>query len=1548
MNPLIKYPVFVPEQVLTADSLNTVVEYLNEQNLSTRRNLIGIGIVCGLDVSSDLKKYVKISCGSGVTSLGLLINIPEQNTLYYRKFKDMAKPPYEKFIDKNDKQYKLWELLTEKEYKEADDPVNDKKLEDTSEFKLKNLAVLLYLEKIDKDLDNCIDEGCDEKGILRLFNLRKLLIKKTDLVKIIGNDKIFNTAERVAAVREQEIFEELHPACALPEVVTHRLNYNLSDLTSLGLSNINSWAKLKKAFLDVVQTDIVKIGEALYKSYNLYKDELIKLYSGGNPFSGYEESSIGSNDLYALIQTEVNKNDINVQYAYDFLCDLVKAYNEFSETATFYQSKCCINTDQFPYHLMLGALATSGKRSNQIYRHHWQPSLAVSNMNNSLEKLRLLHYKIFMMIENFKLRNFNSLSDIFITPGKYSGWPFSEHSMGHFYNDGTPSTIQKFWSYERTKRCKENTVLSYFSKQYSSRPFVLNPLLYSLQDYEYFRIEGHIGQEYETVLDNLKEKIKDFNLPFDVFGIKLFNDQLPIDIEDHCFNDIQTVYKSNRDEFLACLKFVDNQITAYVNAINLLLKKNPGLLDRQMPKVTSQFPFIRNIKHIYLILIIYAFHLKKIQHDLPEHIKDFNFQKFRVSYFVVSSFTLIWQIILEFIGNAVESMFIPFAAVTLLKSMFSRLTDDCMEAKFKSLYEMYRERLGKLQLGRLFPGYVDGSPGMEHIAGVKEGGTFILVYDEMPESEPVPEPNQPEEEGEDECLEDEETRIIYLNAIQYLYVVNREPVLLQSGDSLNPIVFINNNAESNDGNTNFAAAADNDVTAAERDNVHQKVIQVQKDYPTIQEFLEFLFGKFEPEQNVRKKYRVVADFAIPYRCCSSCLQVDEIPLKDVTIEMRPTDFCFRDTTPYPVTVTPRGGTLVSNCGGINQAGEDFTFTPAAVNCGEEDVILSYTIDGQTALLNVKVYHPIAKCHAVYTDDYSFFEIINDSENADTYQWKIDEVSGFASNEKNLVIYSEEFQNFDVIHVTLWVHREEMPNCLSDPYTQVLKIPKEPQIDVSIRLPKEIFCSNDPHTYPFELKPPEGGIITPEDQYTFDDHNKPIFKPAAATENEIEFTYTVDGNSDSCKAIVILIEAKIVLLEENHAEIKLKSESKGADSLQWLVNNVPRGDGEFLTFKKGEYPEGKAAVKLIAKNEHCSDEDEITFDWEQDIRFSLRLPKYNQEYIYCNNDQNLYLFETFPEGGVVEGDVGVEITSDGKYNFKPLNLHPGEYKFQYMGEELMVKVVTIEPISFSYDIGQFDERSQTIRVHFIYDQFQSGHEINWDFGDGTKMTSAKKDVPKTFDLKNQQKFLVRIFRTNEYNCNTEYRKEFDFSDYLNTNNNVYIDPGRFGTVNLALHSDNALHNRLSEYNFTASDNLLNYHNSLIKDISNESRRKSFLNGRLNVTIAKKYSPAINSTVNTILKAIQNNDDEMVKYLTNMYIGELQLLVSTIGALNKEPGNTSTLFKALTDNEKNISLLKENSIDINPDGNLKSLIDKSITQLRSKRNTLAFLKKINVLI
>ena len=74
----ITYPEFVADQLLTAEHLNQLFGYLDDQGRMTRTNLIGVGIVCGLQIiTGENGSTITITEGCGVTSEGYLVSFPE-------------------------------------------------------------------------------------------------------------------------------------------------------------------------------------------------------------------------------------------------------------------------------------------------------------------------------------------------------------------------------------------------------------------------------------------------------------------------------------------------------------------------------------------------------------------------------------------------------------------------------------------------------------------------------------------------------------------------------------------------------------------------------------------------------------------------------------------------------------------------------------------------------------------------------------------------------------------------------------------------------------------------------------------------------------------------------------------------------------------------------------------------------------------------------------------------------------------------------------------------------------------------------------------------------------------------------------------------------------------------------------------------------------------------------------------------------------------------------------------------------------------------------
>ena len=326
------YPVFEPDQVLTSDHLNQLRKYLAVQARLSRRLLHGIGVVCGLQISNPTNEIITITEGVGVTSKGFLIKLGHSDCTHYRPYEDkvytevncegQVEGKYDLFLKDDGTQYNLWELLTTEEEAEIDD--NRIKLLAEAPMNMDTMYIILYLEIEDLDMMACFGEDCDEKGIQRTFKARKLLIQKADLIEIINE-----TNQYGEDITETELEEEINARYKLNPVSVKRLGYDFStDAKTLALSEYYSPGTLFQNYGSIIKQGTLDVGKAIHGTYEAYSTMLTDLYSE-NPFKNFDSPNADSNPLYVNVHSQIKDNPFAIQYAYDFLNDLVAAYDEF-------------------------------------------------------------------------------------------------------------------------------------------------------------------------------------------------------------------------------------------------------------------------------------------------------------------------------------------------------------------------------------------------------------------------------------------------------------------------------------------------------------------------------------------------------------------------------------------------------------------------------------------------------------------------------------------------------------------------------------------------------------------------------------------------------------------------------------------------------------------------------------------------------------------------------------------------------------------------------------------------------------------------------------------------------------------------------------------------------------------------------------------------------------------------------------------------------------------------------------------------------------------
>ncbi len=721
------YPIFESNQVLTSPHLNQLVSYLDQQNRLTRAKLIGMGVACGLELSyepSPSPLTLTISKGTGVTSEGYLINLSECPTIKYRPYTLPSGVIYEPFVDPNTKvqDIDLNELLTV----EAKPGAEDKSLSNPANF-LDDKVVLLFVESFDKDLKSCLGKSCDELGKDRILTIRKLLISKADLAIVWA---------RTNSGKLDAIYPEKYdlPTINLPRALFDPTASHSSDYEDFNKNYVN-------AFKDIYN----ELFDALSQSYDIYRPILLDSYNENNPFTRAPISNLKST-WRAFFENVSHPGEayLGMQYMYDFIQDIILAYEEFKSTAFELLSECCPDMTRFPKHIMLGeAIPPPPDLCGQAeFRNEFVQPPIYNDQKHLLKKTVALHNRIVLMLESFDLNRINGLGTyaIKITPSKEKNTLLSQRSIPWYYDIDHVSTytklgkLEEYWNYEISEKCAdpEDGLLLSYQNQSDDQSVVSNklntPLYYDLQSYSFYRIEGHIGKPYSTVETQITLLRDKFNLPFDLVTLRL-DGNTNEDFNQLCqLHQLEADYHTCAEELQCHLNHIidywdDNFANRYGDAFAnefILLKAG---FETHFDALVDALESLRNT----LTDNLYQF----TQNDFITHFID----KYQL---VVTRANNLKQLLNSNLDDVIRSVKdkYPVELYVMLSQIyceFFRILDafilNCSHRRLAVVYHHYLYIIDYLEAHdkKLFSRYLEENRGIVHGAGVNPGGTFILL-----------------------------------------------------------------------------------------------------------------------------------------------------------------------------------------------------------------------------------------------------------------------------------------------------------------------------------------------------------------------------------------------------------------------------------------------------------------------------------------------------------------------------------------------------------------------------------------------------------------------------------------------------------------------------------------------------------------------------------------------------------------------------------------------------------------------------------------------------
>lgn len=890
------YPVFEADQVLSQKELNLVVSHLEEQDRITRKNLTGLGIVCGLELSFPTSNTVKIACGTAVTSLGFQINWKEKTLTHYHDFEiseqflnpDYIREPYLNNIFKYAAQYEP--IKNCPELLESDSNLVDKKPIPNNFFNDK--VVILFLEVTLIDQKNCVTTNCDDKGKRIEFNLRPLVIPINEFTKGLMQEN-----------KAPEIYSKL----TFP-----RYNVPFQNIVT-GTQVLDGF---KKVYNDA---SVLGISNAIANVYDDFKSVLTVESS----FSVLENSK-------TKIDATVNiyKTSTNVQYIWDWISDIVQAYNEIIAFQEICPTVCCVNESLFPFHVVLGG--------NSVYANSFRTPFiktlnATKKEEKKLQKLTLLFERLAHILNSFTVQN----GIIKVTPSYYGDIFLSKKAIPFYYS--TILDLNKKWNPELTTKGLNDNILSYHSTLagYTNKISVQKPLLFDIEPYNFFRIEGIAGMNYKKAIKDLNLIRDSYNLPFKITALNAV-DYVNKDVDilkfDGRWDDLETDYDLARKRVYNITEFVIKWMDLRRSALasnNIMTTQN-----------------IDNFKNI----------LAQLKNLLTNDLKEFlpNYKSFYEIFKQLNYVFLFHRWCIQLFNPQLS---------TLAEDLIDRMDDInelFLDDPFTVIYEEANIRWQKTYKDLFFSTFLKKHPGLEHKAGVTKGGTFVLVYvDTSIFKAPAPPLFHADLLASVTAYKDninidasvKDDLIKSVKFTDYKSQIKRKPTL----DAVNKCKDEADNIK-------------NDLLEIAKYNMEAHYTAEMSDY-ILENLNNVLQFEVSAAPQIPFQQMIIADFFLPYTCCGEGntieIKIEERP--PLTIALDPLKYCNNDDEDYEIEIVGKSGGTFTGTGkdAITQVSDKYYLHPnhASIHTPKK-YTLQYEVDGE--LSNTVEFETFASAELKWT------------------------------------------------------------------------------------------------------------------------------------------------------------------------------------------------------------------------------------------------------------------------------------------------------------------------------------------------------------------------------------------------------------------------------------------------------------------------------------------------------------------------------------------------------------------------------------------------------
>nr|WP_294924154.1 hypothetical protein [uncultured Flavobacterium sp.] len=507
------YHSYVADQMLTHYQLNESIDYFDDQNRLNRIFLTGTGIVCGFQVSTNADyDRIKITQGTGITTDGDLIKLKKETNkplatlikqklfsidfdkIDYKSYKlfDNDKGNYAPFLDNSNVILPMWELLPEKP---DSTPLDSGESLLTNFVNLKDHVVILYLESYTKDATLCDEIDCSNKGGEEIFNLRVLLVSQNNADIIIGKNGF---EERDFLFNKYDVYEKY------------------SSLEELGVK------KVIPTFNSTSTTNQIRqLFNTVVNDVSFRTDLIANLTTVLSSF-GYSAPLLGIiNRINTLFTIDINNIPADIHYRYDLLKDVVATYKELKDLFIQLKSECNPPINSFPKHLFLGIVENDNRFKE--YRHQFYKTPILDHQNSTFNHFDSLVRRLESILKNYQI----TANVIKITPSKAIG-KLGLKSVPYYYN--VDDNLLHAWDFEKSKIYNHLSNFSYHTNNLLDSAYIKTPLQFSIDDHDFYRIEGYLNDSVDDVKAFLNSKRIEHGLDFDFYILDIIENAADLKI----------------------------------------------------------------------------------------------------------------------------------------------------------------------------------------------------------------------------------------------------------------------------------------------------------------------------------------------------------------------------------------------------------------------------------------------------------------------------------------------------------------------------------------------------------------------------------------------------------------------------------------------------------------------------------------------------------------------------------------------------------------------------------------------------------------------------------------------------------------------------------------------------------------------------------------------------------------------------------------------------------------------------------------------------------